>query len=160
MKCPCCGYEVSANDRFCPNCGENNESYVEHNVQVTPSYSRPANTQINQPINRVSIYPQNNNNSYNNNSNSGVNHNNNNNQSNQSQVYLYNQEQYITKKEESKTIGILAIVFSVLGGWLGLILSIIGLCTYKEPENRKLCKIGVGFIIGWFIVGIIIGLSL
>ena len=29
MKCLCCGQEITSKDRFCPNCGENNEANVE-----------------------------------------------------------------------------------------------------------------------------------
>ena len=143
MKCSCCGQEITSKDRFCPNCGENNEAYVE--VVET---SRPAPSQnINQPINRVPINP-----------NTGSSSNST--QNNGSPVYVYRQTQVVTTvKEESKALGVCAIIFSVLGGWLGLVLSIIGLCNYKLPENRILCKVGLGFCIGWFVLGIILGLS-
>lgn len=52
--CTCCGQEISKADRFCPNCGENNELYVENQ-------SVQNNTQkvfIKQPINKVQITPQ------------------------------------------------------------------------------------------------------
>ena len=62
-----------------------------------------------------------------------------------------------TVKEEGKTLGVCAIIFSALGGWLGLILSIIGLVIYKRPENRKLCTIGICLCIFWFILGLFIG---
>ena len=58
MKCSCCGQEITSNDRFCPNCGENNDGYVE--VGRTSSSTQTATPHINQPINRVPI-----NNSYN-----------------------------------------------------------------------------------------------
>lgn len=143
MKCSCCGQEIKSNDRFCPNCGENNEAYVE--VVET---SRPTPSQnINQPINRVPINP-------NTGSSTGST------QNNGSPVYDYSQTQVVTTvKDESKALGVCAIIFSVLGGWLGLVLSIIGLCNYKQPENRTLCKVGLGFCIGWFVLGIILGLS-
>lgn len=59
-------------------------------------------------------------------------------------------------KDDSSVIGILAIVFGALGGWLGLVFGIIGLVMYKEPKNRKNCKIGIGLFIGWVVVAIII----
>lgn len=34
-----------------------------------------------------------------------------------------------------------------------------GLCTYKTPEHRTKCKIGLGFVIGWFVIGLLIGLA-
>ena len=143
MKCSCCRQEITSKDRFCPNCGENNEAYVEvvENSRPTPSQN------INQPINRVPINPNTRS------SNSST-------QNNGSPVYVYSQTQVVTTvKEESKALGVCAIIFSVLGGWLGLVLSIIGLCSYKLPENRTLCKVGLGFCIGWFVLGIILGLS-
>ena len=143
MKCSCCGQEITSKDRFCPNCGENNEAYVE--VVET---SRPTPSQnINQPINRVPINP-----------NTGSSSSST--QNNGSPVHVYRQTQVVTTvKEESKALGVCAIIFSVLGGWLGLVLSIIGLCNYKLPENRTLCKVGLGFCIGWFVLGFILGLS-
>ena len=40
MKCNMCGKEVSRIDRYCNNCGENNENYVE------PVVVRPRNQEI------------------------------------------------------------------------------------------------------------------
>lgn len=41
MRCSCCGSEVREDERFCSNCGQNNENYVE-----------------NKPIEKVEIYQQ------------------------------------------------------------------------------------------------------
>lgn len=60
---------------------------------------------------------------------------------------------------ESSVIGILAIVFSALGGCLGLIFAIIGLCTYKESKNRRYCFIALGIFAAWFVIGLIIGFA-
>lgn len=57
---------------------------------------------------------------------------------------------------ESGGMGIAAIIFGALGGWLGLLFGIIGLSTYKTEKNRKNCKIGIGLFIGWIILWIII----
>ena len=145
MRCSSCGQEITSNDRFCPNCGENNEGYVE--VVVT---SKPTSTpHVSQPINRVPIDPNSNNNQPTNTSTSTG-----------SPVSVYSQTQVVANvKPEGKALGICAIIFSVLGGWLGLIFSIVGLCSYKEPKNKTLCKIGLGFCIGWFVIGFIIGLA-
>ena len=144
MKCSCCGSEITSKDRFCPNCGENNESYVETVTSLRQS-PRPSQSQpINQPINRVPIHQEPN---YSN-------------QPNNSQVNIYSHTQIVTPvKTEGKALGICALIFSILGGWLGLVLSIVGLCNYKDPENRKLCKIGLGFCIGWAVLILIIGLA-
>ena len=144
MRCSCCGQELNSNDRFCPNCGENNEGYVE----VAGSSASSNTPYVNQPINRVPIYPSNNNNQQYNNPNNGA------------PIFVYNQTQVVANvKQESKALPICALIFSILGGWLGLILSIIGLCNCKEKSNRNLCKIGLGFCIGWFVLGLIIGLT-
>lgn len=141
MKCSCCGQEITSNARFCPNCGENNEWYVKP-VEV----KTPETTNTNQNINRVPIYPSNSNQQSNDN--------------NTTPIYVYSQTQVVANvKPEGKALGICAIIFSVLGGWLGLVLSIVGLCNYKEPENKTLCKIGLGFCIAWFVIGFIIGIA-
>ncbi len=57
---------------------------------------------------------------------------------------------------ESSTLGILAIVFGAMGGWLGLILGIIGLCIYKRKENRQKCIIGMCFFAMWMVLLIVI----
>ncbi len=58
--------------------------------------------------------------------------------------------------QESKTLAYLALIFGILGGILGLILGLVGLSTYRNPENRKLCKIGIGFFVFWVIVFILL----
>ena len=62
------------------------------------------------------------------------------------------QDSYCNQRQETNTVGICAVVFGALGGWLGLIFSIIGLSTYKTPERRMMCKIGLGLFIGWFAI--------
>lgn len=62
----------------------------------------------------------------------------------------------VQQAPETSTIGILAIVFGALGGWLGLLFGIIGLCTNKEPNNRRNCKIGIGLFCVWIVIDIII----
>jgi len=58
-------------------------------------------------------------------------------------------------KPESKALGILAIIFGVVQAFIGLILSIIGLSIYKEPDNKRNCKIGLGLSIGIIVLYII-----
>lgn len=42
MKCTMCGKELSQSDRYCPNCGENNEAFVEPRViREEPPLSNP-----------------------------------------------------------------------------------------------------------------------
>lgn len=60
------------------------------------------------------------------------------------------------KKSEGKAMGICAIIFGALGGWLGLLFGIIGLCIYKEPVNRRNCGIGLGLFGLWCLIYIII----
>lgn len=49
-------------------------------------------------------------------------------------------------------IGTCAIIFGALGGWLGLIFGIIGLCSSRDRFVRKNCKIGIGLFFGWIIL--------
>ena len=41
MRCSCCGNEIKEDERYCNNCGQNNEGYVER-----------------KPIEKVEIYHQ------------------------------------------------------------------------------------------------------
>lgn len=61
-----------------------------------------------------------------------------------------------TKSVETGTLGILAIVFSLFGGWIGLLLSIIGLCTYKLPANKTKCKIALGISLLWILLWVVL----
>lgn len=132
MKCTCCGKELTRDDRYCTNCGQNNPGYVERvNVESTQTNSyRPNNYNANNYCN------------YNSNNNTSNGYNN---------QPIHTQTNYYIKTE-SKAIGILALIFSILGGWLGLLFSIIGLCTYKEPENKTLCKISLCIFGAWVVL--------
>lgn len=132
MRCSCCGNEVREDERYCNNCGQNNEGYVES-----------------KPIEKVEIYKQPSNNSQS----QGTYHQTNN-------YYQQNTYQQQPQVQESSTIGVLALVFSILGGWLGLLFSIIGLCTYKTPENKTKCKIALGICIAWLVLGFLIGIAI
>jgi len=61
-----------------------------------------------------------------------------------------------TAQNESSTLGVLSIVFGALGGLLGLVLSIIGLSTYKNETNRTYCKIGLGLCCMWVFILVIV----
>lgn len=58
--------------------------------------------------------------------------------------------------------GILAVVFGILGGWLGLVFGIKGLSSYKYPtdpnhkQNVAFCKMGISIFIVEVIIEIII----
>ena len=60
------------------------------------------------------------------------------------------------EENEKPGIGIAALVFSILGGWLGLVLAIVGLCQYKEGKNKNRCKIAIVISICWVFLGFII----
>ena len=66
----------------------------------------------------------------------------------------------VSTKPEDQTLGILAIVFSALGGFLGLVLAIIGLSHYKQEPGKKKCKTALIILGVWFVLGIILGLYL
>lgn len=135
MECKCCGTELTSDLKYCPCCGANNDDYVE----IIQQTQKPI---FNQPINRVPI------NNYQNNY-----------QSNQQPpIVIYNQAPCQTQNypTEGSGLAICALVFSILGGWLGLVLSIIGLCTYKEEKNRSICWIGLAIILVQIFVIVII----
>jgi len=60
------------------------------------------------------------------------------------------------QSNESSVLSYCAMIFGILGGWLGLILGIVGLISNKDAANRKRCKIGIGCFIGWVVIAIII----
>ena len=67
-------------------------------------------------------------------------------------------ESEVSTKPEDQTLGVLAIVFSALGGVLGLILAIIGLLHYKQAPGKKKCITALIILAIW--VGIIVVLYL
>ena len=68
MKCTCCGKEISSSDRYCSNCGQNNDSFIETFVEP------PEDKKINEhqyipktkPIESGNVYNNSNNQSYSN----------------------------------------------------------------------------------------------
>ena len=148
MKCTCCGKELYSTDRFCPNCGQNNEYFVEP-VEAKPEVVENNNNNngyINQPINRVPI-------------NNNQNYNNSNYQNNQS----YQQPPVVVVQQqapEGSGIAVAALIFGLLGGWLGLVFGIIGLCKYKESGNRAMCIVGMVAWVVWLVIIIAIYSSL
>ncbi|MCM1394452.1 MAG: zinc ribbon domain-containing protein [Bacteroides sp.] len=61
-----------------------------------------------------------------------------------------------TVKQGPSGLAIAAFVFSLLGGWIGLVLDIIGLCTLKTEADRKYCKVGLIISICWIVLEIIL----
>lgn len=68
-------------------------------------------------------------------------------------------------EDKTSAVGIAAIIFAVLGGWLGLILSLFGLLFYYKGDTevdlkgQKNCKIALGIIVAWVVIGILIAIS-
>ncbi len=62
------------------------------------------------------------------------------------------------KTEETKVWGILSIIFDLVPGFLvfGLVFAIVGLCTYQQKENKRLCWIGIGLFIVMLIIYIVL----
>lgn len=64
--------------------------------------------------------------------------------------------------DKTSAVGIAAIIFAVLGGWLGIVLSLFGLLFYYKGDTdadlkgRKNCKIALGIVIAWVVLGILI----
>lgn len=67
-------------------------------------------------------------------------------------------EELQIKEKESSGLGVASIVFGALGGWIGLILGIIGLFTYKTEQNRKNSKIGIFLFAGWVVLAVTIAI--
>lgn len=65
-------------------------------------------------------------------------------------------------EDKTSAVGIAAIIFSILGGWLGIVLSLFGLLFYYKGEGaecekgRKNCKIALGIFIAWIVLYVII----
>lgn len=58
--------------------------------------------------------------------------------------------------EKTSAVGIAAIIFAILGGWLGIVLSLFGLLYYYKGSDDpvsvkgiKHCKIALGIVIAW-----------
>ncbi len=58
--------------------------------------------------------------------------------------------------DNCKVFGILSVVFGALGGWLGLVFGIIGLCKDKEKKYTKLYVIGICLSVVGVILSIVI----
>ena len=146
MFCTKCGAELRAQDKFSHKCGQENVGYVEEKKEdsffFAPSAAEPAQaTSEFRPDNASSIeYTP---------------------SASSSEFSGYGFAPAAEEKPESSTMGTLALVFSCLGGmYPGLILAIIGLCKYKQPKNRKKCKIAIGVFIGWIVVSVVFGMVL
>ena len=65
-------------------------------------------------------------------------------------------------QDKTSAVGIAAIIFAILGGWLGIALAVAGLLFYYKDDSpvdekgRKNCKIAVGIFIGWIVLGVLI----
>lgn len=52
-------------------------------------------------------------------------------------------------EKESSAWGILSLIFGLLGGWLGLVLGIMGLKRCQKKSTRVMCILGIVFFVGW-----------
>ena len=55
---------------------------------------------------------------------------------------------------ESTALGVLALIFSCLGGWLGLVLAIICLATKRDKINRTYGTIALVISLIWMVINI------
>jgi len=67
-------------------------------------------------------------------------------------AHTYNNYDY---EESHKGLAICALVFSCLGGLVGIILTIVGLCVCKQKDEKTMCWVSLGICALWFLVGII-----
>ena len=61
-------------------------------------------------------------------------------------------------QESATALGICAIIFSILGGWIGLVLSIVGYSS-KNQKDKLLSTIGLYISIAWVIILILLILA-
>lgn len=133
MRCPSCGSELADNSQFCPYCGTKIEVTTQNQQNnYDPNYGYNPND-----YDRPDNY----------------------NQSSDSFNQFNQQVPPAQRKKESPVFGILAIIFSLLGGWLGLAFAIMGIATYKEKNNRTMCFVAIGLQVFWFILGFFIGFT-
>lgn len=65
---------------------------------------------------------------------------------------------------KSSLLGIFAIVFSVLGGWIGMIMAVCGLAFYYKggdpscEKGRSRCKVALIIFAAWFVFFVIFGM--
>ena len=62
------------------------------------------------------------------------------------------------KQEESSGLAVAALVFGILGGWLGIVLGAIGLKKYGEGTNRNMCIAGIALSVIWILIAIVIAI--
>lgn len=67
----------------------------------------------------------------------------------------HNNQPEQSETKETSTLGVMSIIFGALGGWLGLLLGIAGLATYKKKSNRNKCIIGISLFCFWVFIYII-----
>ncbi len=57
--------------------------------------------------------------------------------------------------KESSIWGILALIFGLMGGWLGLVLGIVGLPRSKSKSDRQMCIAGIVLSCVWIVAYVI-----
>ena len=137
MKCKYCGEEVSPRDRYCPNCGHINESYL------TNDYNNDVDETNDDPFENV--YKK---------------------RANDNQfVYTPPTEEELSNIKPayvSPVFGILSLIFGILGSLApALVLGIIGLKKYPKDnpdcaKYRNMCIAGIVIGIIMFILSLII----
>ena len=135
MKCTSCGNELADQSQFCPYCG------TKVDFTTAPVQQPETNAYNPDDYTRPNDY-----NAFNTDTPEG------NSQFNQ-------QVAPEKRKNENPVFGILAIIFSLLGGWLGLVFAIMGIAIYKDKKNKTLCFIAIGLQVFWFVVGFITGFT-
>lgn len=67
--------------------------------------------------------------------------------------------QYVVEKE-GKALGVCSIVFAFISSFVGVILGIIGLCTYKTNDSKRLARIGLILSIVMVVLEIIVYITI
>ena len=115
MFCSKCGKQLNDDDAFCSGCGQPTGI----NTGQAPSQSQSISTSsyMNQTSSDNSYTDQ------------------------TSSIPPYNQQEPVTK--EDNTLAIIAIVISFFLPAVGIILALVGHTNYKTKKNKNLCKIAI-----------------
>jgi len=71
-----------------------------------------------------------------------------------------NGTKYMVETNEGKALGICSIVFAFISPFVGVILGIIGLCTYKTNASKRLARIGLILSIVMAVLNVVVYLTL
>lgn len=150
MKCPYCKGEVNTDQKYCGSCGRENAWYVEKKKPIDETYTIDED-EYKTEEKTATKEPKEDVNSSNNVSTNTTNFG----SSNSKPNFEYSHQAYV---KEPIGLSVCALIFGLLGGWLGLVLGIVALSKNKDPGNRTRAIIGIVAWACWMIVYIVYGI--